>query len=59
MYMNYDHKQFGFDKTPILETPFGFGRSMHVMNSPGPAMYSRGLAINSPIFTPVRSYHHQ
>lgn len=57
--MNYDHKQFGFDKTPILETPFGFGRSMHVMNSPGPAMYSRGLAINSPIFTPVRSYHHQ
>lgn len=46
------------DKTPVIQTPGVFGRSMHVANSPG-LMYSMGSRMKSPLFTPMRSYHNQ
>lgn len=55
--MNLDYRQFGLDKTPILNTPVAFGRSMHVMNSP--MLYAGGAGNKSPFFTPIRSYHKQ
>ena len=61
LYMNYENKQFGFDKTPIIGTPnaFGGGRSMHMMNSPLPMYAQGGLSMRSPHFTPMPSYHQQ
>ena len=59
--MNYDNRQFGLDKTPIINTPScGFGRSMHNMaNSPMMYNVGGGSSIKSPLFTPMRSYHKQ
>lgn len=58
LYMNYDDRQFGLDKTPILNTPGIFGRSMHVANSPN-IFGGGGSSMKSPLFTPMRSYHKQ
>lgn len=57
IFMNLDYRQFGLDRTPILNTPVAFGRSMHVMNSP--MVYGGGAGTKSPLFTPMRSYHKQ
>ncbi len=59
LYMNYDNRQFGMDKTPILNTPGVFGKSAHMMNSPGPMYSQGGYNMKSPLFTPIRSYHQQ
>lgn len=61
LYMNYDNRQFGLDKTPIINTPIGFGggKTPFGMNSPGPMYSQGGLSMKSPLFTPMRSYHQQ
>ena len=58
-FMNYDQRQFGLDKTPIINTPGVFGKSMHIANSP--MIYGMGgrSSMQSPLFTPMKSYHKQ
>ncbi len=54
---NFDSRQFGIDRTPIVNTPVAYGRSMHAMNSP--IVFGGATGSKSPFFTPIRSYHKQ
>jgi len=49
----------GPDRTPIMNTPNQFGRSMHIANSPASIYAMGGASLKSPLFTPMRSYHNQ